>query len=435
MRLKPIDLPNVHRTTLPNGLRVVVTELPHLHTVSVGTFVRVGSRYEDPSTNGLSHFLEHMLFRGTEAHPTPYDYNLAVESLGASLRAATHVDFTVYDLSLPPENFAAGLTLLGDAIRTPRFGDIETEKQIVAEEILGDLDEEGHEVDVENLSRRLLFGAHPLAFKITGEASQIERFTEADLERHHRAHYGARNQVVSVAGPLAAEEAFRVVRAAFGALPPGNHAEISAPPADTLGSRYFHATRRSSQTDVRLCFRTFGQRDPRAIALHVLSRVLDDGLSTRVFRRLCEDTGLAYDAFASAETYEDAGVFDFGAAANHDKVAAILDQFAGIVRELRIDGPTEREVEQAKNRHLWNLLATLDHAEAMMHYHGVETLFGIEDPFERLLERVRAVTPEDVRAVAGDLFAPHRAHAVVVGAARTETTGAHAFARLFPDLA
>jgi predicted Zn-dependent peptidase len=421
-------LPKPQRLRLKNGLRVVVVPLPHLHTVAAGVFARAGSRYESPKTNGLSHFLEHMLFRGTADHPSPYAFNLALESLGGSLRAATHVDFTVYDVAVPPENLTASLALLAAPFHSPMFKDIETEKRIVAEEILSDLDESGREVDIENLSRRLLFGKNPLAFKITGHASRVKTFTRAHLRTHLKRHYGAENLVLCLAGPVSLTKARAAAERTFGRIPRGKRVPVPAvPKVSARAARFLAADRRSSQADVRICFRTFGQRDPRITALHVLGRVLDDGLSSRLYRRICEDSGLAYDAFGSAEVYEDTGVFDFGATVSHEKSGLVVEEFFQMLREIKNGDVTAQELEKAKTRHGYSLTTTLDQAESMMSFYGVETLFGIEDSLAEIQDRVRRVTLKDLVTVAREVFDPRGAHCVTVGDPKSRRLAERAF--------
>ena len=139
-----------HRTTtLPNGLRVIACPQPQLHRAHVALYVRVGSRFETPETNGISHFLEHMLYRGTSRLPSAHAVNLAFEQLGGYLYAATQTDFGVFSCTLPPESLREASALFGEVIRSPSFRDIEVEKGIVCEEILEDLDDEGRQVDAD----------------------------------------------------------------------------------------------------------------------------------------------------------------------------------------------------------------------------------------------------------------------------------------------
>src|SRR6202142_3396398 len=151
-----------------NGLRVVVAPLPQLHRVHVALWARVGSRFETPEDNGISHFLEHMIYRGTRRVPSAHAVNLAFERLGGSLFASTQVDHGIFSLTLPPESLPEACALFGEVLSEPAVLDIESEKGVVLEEIREELDDEGRQVDADNLSRALIYTGHPLGFAITG---------------------------------------------------------------------------------------------------------------------------------------------------------------------------------------------------------------------------------------------------------------------------
>ena len=180
----------MHRIeTLSNGLRVVVASQPHLHRAHVGLWARVGSRFETLENNGISHFLEHMIYRGTRRVPSAHEVNLAFERLGGSLFASTQVDHGIFSLSLPPDSIDDASSLFGEVLSKPAFLDIDIERGIVLEEILEDLDDEGNEVDADNLSRTLIYPEHPLGFTITGGEKRVRAFDEAGLRAHHARHY------------------------------------------------------------------------------------------------------------------------------------------------------------------------------------------------------------------------------------------------------
>jgi len=178
----------VHRAGLPNGLRVIVVPQPHLHSASVAVLVKVGARHENTRDNGVSHLLEHMLFRGSARYPSAYALNRAIEELGGTLHGATHADFTLFEVTLPPTNVASGISILGELFKHPNFSDLGVEKRIVREEILEYLDEEGREVDPDNLSRELMFGTHPLGMTITGSLDNLEMLGEPELRAHMQRH-------------------------------------------------------------------------------------------------------------------------------------------------------------------------------------------------------------------------------------------------------
>jgi predicted Zn-dependent peptidase len=400
--------------TLGNGLRVRIIPLNHLQSATASFFVRVGSRYESRATNGLSHFLEHMLYRGTERHPGAHELNLAIERLGGTLDAATHVDFTSYDLTLPPETIAEGTALLGEVLQEPLLIDLRTEKQIIREEILEDLNETGEQIDIDNVSRTLLYPNHPLGFSIPGPLANIERFDSTDLQSHHKAHYTARNSVLCVAGAFEAAEIRRAIEDGFRGMPSGESIEPT-PVKDGAQSRFAYVHDPGSQTEVRVSFHTPGVADPEAPTLLLLARVLDDGLSTRVHQTICEERGLAYEAFADNDSLEDCGVFDFGASVEHTKAPYLVETVLELVEKLRQSPPSDLEVDKAKRRYLWDLRTVRDDPEGTVHFVGGSALFGLPEQLETIAEQVAKVTAEDIQQAVQRHFDPDDAHLTCVG--------------------
>src|SRR2546426_10535479 len=191
----------VQKSTLSNGLRVVTVELPHLHVGMIAAYVRAGSRHEDPSRNGVSHFLEHLFFRGSEGYPDGRTLNALVEDCGGSLNGVTTRDHGYYFSPVHPRKIDVPLAVLGDMLARPLFKEIELEREVILEEILDEVDEKGRDIDVDNLSKRALFGSHPLGMKIAGTGETVQNLREEDLRQHHARAYGARNLVVCCAGP------------------------------------------------------------------------------------------------------------------------------------------------------------------------------------------------------------------------------------------
>ncbi len=401
--------------TSSGGLRVRLVPLPHLQSATVSFFIRVGSRYESAKTNGLSHFLEHMLYRGTESHPAAHELSLAIERLGGTLDAATHVDFTSYDLTLPSETIARGVGLLAEVLREPLLSEMSTEKQIIREEILEDLNEEGQQIDIDNVSRRLLYPDHPLGFSIPGPLENLERFDTADLKRHHVAHYTAHNSVLCVAGAFDPDALTHVIHASFDGMAAGASMELSRMGVDSAAARFDYVHDPGSQSDVRLSFHTPGVKSPEAPTLLLLGRVLDDGLSTRVHQTICEERGLAYEAFAGNDSFEDCGVFDFGASVEHGKAPRLVETILELVNALRREPPSDDEVDKAKRRYLWDLRTVRDDPEDTAHFVGTSALFGLPERIDTVAAQVAKVTPEDIRDVAARYLDPRRAYLSCVG--------------------
>lgn len=408
------DVP-VTRARLPSGLRVVVAPQPWLHRAHVAAYVRVGSRFEDERTNGLSHFLEHMLYRGTERLPTAHAVNLAFERIGGYLYAATHSDYGVCSITLPPDSLEEAAGLFADVLLRPVFRDLELEKGIVCEEILEDLDDEGRQVDPDNLSRALLYGAHPLGYSIVGDERRVRSFDEAMLRAHHARHYVAGGMVLLFSGRVVPEAALELARRHFDALPQGAPVAAEPPPQTQKKARLRVVENASSQTDLRVCFRAVPETHALQPALDVLMRVVDDGMSTRLYHRICDAQGLCYDVSASYEGYEDDGVVDFAAGVQHARTPRVASEILELVRELATDGPTDDELDKMRRRLDWELSAVLDGVEELSHAIGTDALFGKERTLAERLARERAVTRDEVVEVARWFARPERLSVVAVG--------------------
>ncbi len=401
--------------TLPNGLRIVTVEMPHLHTVTVQLYVKVGSRFETRADNGLSHFLEHMLFRGTDSYPSSYELNFAIERLGGTLDAETGRDCSMYPLSIAPELLDEALLLLAEVVGRPRFDDIELERQIILEELNEDFDEDGVEISADEIGRRLIFGDHPLGFRITGPRENVERFGLDDLRRHHGRFYVASNMVLAVAGPVEGAKVRAMAAAHFGRAPAGQLAEETSPSFDQTEPRYEFAGEPGSQTSVSFVFRALAELDPDYMASLALLRVLDDGMSTRLHYQLCDQLGLAYSIGAGLEPLYDVTLLEIEGTTSHAKLEQLMGRTLGLLEQLR-DTPCEpEELDKVKRRYRHDLAASRDEPYSMAAWFGGTALYRSPPSLQARLDQMEAVTAEDVRRVAGRIFRRDRFAAVVVG--------------------
>ena len=404
-----------HDLKLPNGLDVVLVPMPGVHRAVASLYLRVGSRFEGPEDNGISHFLEHMVFRGTASLATAHDQALAFERLGATLYAATHVDHGVMSVSVPPKNLTPVLGLLAEVTAAPRFSAIEIERGIVREEILEDLDDDGRDVDADNITRALMYDEHPLGYTITGNLDALTRFDEPMLRAHHDRHYTGENAVLCVAGRFDPDEVARAVEAGFGGLPRGRKVSITSAPALPRKPRFSFVENTSSQTDLRVAFRALGERDPREPAVELVMRVLDDGMSTRLYERICDRLGLCYDVSGMFEAYEDDGVLDIAAGAAHERALQVTKEVFALLHDLADHGPTDDELQKARDRHLWSVEAMLDDPDSVAGFYGLAALADIARTPMARHEGLAALTAADVRAAAELVFRPERLSVVAVG--------------------
>ena len=393
-----------HLDVLPGGLRLCTVELPHLHTASLVMYAKVGSRFEDQRDNGLSHFLEHMLFRGTATHPDAYRLNYAIESLGGTLYAETARDYSLYQLSLHPDTLAPGMALLAELFHAPVFEGLEVERRIILEEILEDLDEDGGDINVDDVARAAAFPDHPLGYKITGPYANVERFTLADVQRHFRRCYGARNLVLTVAGAVEHGAVLEQARAVMSAIPAGEALAVSPPATRSDGPQLRTVENSGSQTSLQVLFRAVPETSADYPALTLLSRVLDDGMSTRLHHRICDELGLAYYVSGGIDSFSDAALFEIDASSAHANVPAVLRESLALLSALRERAPAEAEIDKAKRRYRWDLEASFDDPDSMAGWWGGTELYYRPSSFEEKLERLNAVTGEDVRRVAEQVF-------------------------------
>lgn len=406
---------DVRARKLANGLEIVVSPMPHVHTATMMIGVRVGSRHETSDLNGISHFLEHMLFRGTAAHPSAFEFNLAVEELGGTLNAATCAEFTTYELTLPPEHVARGLEIISGIFYAPTLRNLEVEKRIVREEILEGVDEDGRDIDPDDLSHRALFGAHPLGYKIAGSEKTLARIHEAELRKWHAEHYVASKSVVAVAGAIEPDAIDRVVESVFSALPSGRYEPPIGFERAMAGPRLTFTESPGSQTDVRIAFPSVGERHPLRYPTELLFRVLDDGMSTRLFRTVVEDQGLAYEVFGGFDSFGDVGIAMVGASVEHTKTPEVVRTILELCKSLRDQPIAPQELAKAKKRALFELTATLDQPGAIAEMLAVDRLLGLDSTLERIAERIETVTSEQLQEAAIATIRPNFLQVVAVG--------------------
>jgi predicted Zn-dependent peptidase len=401
--------------TLASGLRVVVAPQPWIQRAHVGLYVRVGSRFEVAKTNGISHFLEHMLYRGTPRLTSAHDVNLAFESLGGYLYAATQVDHGVFSVTLPAESLEDATHLFAEVLREPTFADIELEKGIVCEEILEDLDDEGRQIDADNISRELIYPSHPLGFTITGDETRVRSFDASLLRAHHARHYTAANAVLAFSGNVDADKAIDLAARAFEKLPPGTFVPADPPTHAQKAARLEIIENMSSQTELRVSFRALPDEAPHRARTEMLMRILDDGMSTRLYHRICDDRGLCYDVSAGYDGYEDDGVLDFTAGVQHQRTSVVTREMLALIEELARTGPTEEELAKARKRMAWDIRNVLDSPEELAGFYGGALLFDRFETPDEHIARATAVTAEHLQEHVATIARPERLNVVAVG--------------------
>lgn len=399
----------VRRTVLPGGLRVLTEEMAGVRSASIGVWVGVGSRHETPKLHGASHFLEHLLFKGT-ASRSALDVSILLDEIGGDFNAFTAKEYTCFHGRVLAEDLPLAIDVLGDMMSSSVItdADVEAEREVILDEIA--MHDDDPEDVVHNLFAAQAWGDSPLGRGIAGTEESITALTRAQISRFYAKHYRPANMVVSVAGNVDHATVVRQVAEAFGRgdFLAAEEAPVVAQLTDTarkVTPGESHARRPLEQVNVVLGHRGLTRSDERRFALGVLNTVLGGGSSSRLFQEVRELRGLAYSVYSFASHHVDAGLVGVAVGC----LPAKLDETLAVVREelrkVAADGITAEELARGKRQLAGSMIMGLEDSGARMSRNGkaeliYDELIGLDDA----LERIDAVTLEDVSALAAYLF-------------------------------
>jgi predicted Zn-dependent peptidase len=403
------------KKTLPNGLRLVVVEMPHLHCVEIAVYLKVGGRNDPPAKAGLSHFLEHMLFRGTTEFPSNLELETAFEAIGGSVNASTDEESTCYFSRVHPNHVAEGVRLFASMLLRPTLPGIEIEKRIITEEALEDCNERGEETNPHNLSSRLLWPDHPLGMPTIGYLETIKSFTIDDLQGHLEQFYTPANAVLVMSGDVSADKAFAAAGEAFGgwAGPPSS-APLPALIQQTQAQTVF-VKDSDSQVHLQIAFRGFARSDPRIMASRLLRRILCGGGSSRLHLTLRERLGIVYSVDASISAYEETGTFAIELSAVRENLTLAITEVLRETARLALEHVPEDELARVRQGYIFDLDYSRDSAYEMQARYGWGELMGMLRHIEEDRAEADMVDAEAIRSTAMALFAPQNLNLVAVG--------------------
>jgi predicted Zn-dependent peptidase len=416
---------------------VVTQEMPAARSAAIGLFVGVGSRHEQGAHAGLSHMLEHLVFKGTQRFPEPGAISEAVEGCGGAVNASTDRELTVYSAKVPAGALNRGLEVVSQMVLRPllRARDLSSEKPVIVDEIRMYEDSPGDHVFA--LFDALLFGAHPLGREIAGTPGSVRRASRPGVVGHWRAWYRPERLVLAVAGAARHDEVARIAEGWFAdddawladvAAPPEPElAPVTPAPVEAGAVRVAH--RRLAQGNLCLGMPGVSRTDPDRWALDLLGAILGDGMSSRLFLELRERRSLAYDVSTFAATYQDCGTFGVHAGFDPDDadrvVTAVLEQLERVVQE-PVDAA---ELDRARAYTRGRLELRMEDTGAVAAWLGSgESLLPRILTVEEVVERLEAVTPEDILRVARRFARPDLSRLAVLGPFRARTR----FEKLLP---
>jgi predicted Zn-dependent peptidase len=401
----------ISRTRLSNGTRVVSERMPDAHSVTIGFWVGAGSRHEDPAIAGASHFLEHLLFKGTEAR-SARDIAEAIEAVGGEMNAFTTKEYTAFYTRLLATDLDLSLDILCDIMSAPAFrpDEIDAERRVILEEILMHEDEPSDLVH--DLFLEALYPGHPLGREVLGDATTIGAMTRDAIIQHFESHYRPRNIVVAVAGRIEHEELLAGLDRRWstkdGGVPEAAHVPI--PPAVPL---VVH-TRPTEQGHLVVGMPALARDDEDRFALSIVNEILGGGMSSRLFQEIREKRGLAYSVYSYRAAYQETGALAVYAGTTPEHVHEVLALIGAELDRVLADGISEREVAIAKGHIKGSLALSLEDSAGRMSRIGRgELVHGEVLSFDELAARTEAVSDDDLRRVIDRVFSAERVTAVV----------------------
>ncbi|MDP6478049.1 MAG: pitrilysin family protein [Nitrospinaceae bacterium] len=414
-----VDKVKVFKDRLKNGLTVVSIEQPHIHSMELGMFVRSGLRFENEKNNGISHFLEHMLFRGNAAYPNSYLLNREFEGIGRDLRASTMSDHTYYGFSPHVSNLERAMELFSEFFHAPTFPEIEIERGIILEECLEDFNEQGIDVDINNLACKLLYPDNALAWPTIGTEESIKNISVEILKEQYEKYYVPGNMILVQAGCVDHDVFVDYANKYFPRLT--GEGSISTNCFDgcldesQTQPEFLFQQDSDSQVQLQICFRGVSYNHPDYFITNLISRLFDDGVTSRLQKVLREEKGLVYSVECRATSLPDTGTVDFDVSVRSEKVIEVTEILLNEIKKLVLDGVHEEELEGIKRRYGYDLDYELDDPYKQIVRYGFCHLYSSEFTAEEERELISRISSQDIQRVARNIFVPEKLNFILVG--------------------
>jgi predicted Zn-dependent peptidase len=403
-------------STLANGLRVVTTPVPTAQSVSVNVFFGVGSRSETPRTNGVSHYIEHMLFKGTERRPDAILIAEAIEGAGGHLNAYTTKEITCYWNQVPYDKLATAMDVLGDMVRHSLLEpeEIDRERTVVQQELRRTFDQPG--AWASELLGQATFGDQPIGWPVGGTLETVAEMHRDDFTEHMAAFYTPSNTVLSVAGNTTHEEVLKLAEEAFGGIADRPAPPVPAAIAGFGEERVVIEKREIQQCHLGIALYGLPRMHPDRYALTILNTILGRGMSSRLFKEVRERRGLAYSVGSGTSRYTDIGTVSISAGVTLDHLEEATQVIRDELLKIADEAPADDETERARDFTVGNFRLGLESTMALAQRAGESLLMtGQIETIEEVVEATAAVTPADVQRVAQTLFGPRAFSAAMVG--------------------
>lgn len=401
--------------TLTNGLRVVCVEMPHLHAAELAIYLKVGGRNDPPGRQGLSHFLEHILFRGTADFGSSMAIESAFEAIGGAPNAATDAESTCYYSRVHPDHIRDGMKIFASMLQCPLLNGIDIEKRIITEEAREDLNENGDEINPDTIVSRLLWPGHPLGMPTIGTLESIEAINRDDLAKHLREFYVPSAAVLAVSGPVRSHDVFAAAHDCYGSW------QGNPPPPAGMFSAVRHKPQircvqdSDSQMNLQIAYLGLARDDRRFMAVRFLRRILAGGGGSRLHLRLREELGIIYSVEGAIGAYDETGCLAFDLSTAPETLLQAVSTTLEELRRITVEQVPAVELERVRNSYIFDLEFSRDSAYEMGGRYGWGELMGVVRSIEEDQAEAKRLTAEDILETARSVFTPANLRLVAVG--------------------
>ncbi|WP_298435296.1 pitrilysin family protein [Geobacter sp.] len=392
----------VSKTILDNGVRIISEYMPHVHSVSIGIWVANGSRHERREHNGVAHFIEHLLFKGTERR-TSLDIAREIDSVGGVLNAFTSREYVCYYAKVLDKFLPKTVDLLADIFLHSTFDpeEIEKERKVVLQEI--SMLEDTPDDFIHDLFHRSFWQGHPLGMSILGSVDSVEGLTRDAILSHKDSKYRSDDIIISVAGNVRHEELLSILEGLFGRIPGGSGRDFCHLP--TYEKRVEIVEKDLEQMHICLGTRALPQNHPRRFEVYLINTILGGSMSSRLFQEIRERLGLAYSVYSYVISHTDAGSLVIYAGTAPDKLDDVLDITAAELKRLKSESVSQSELDASREQIKGNMLLSLESTDnRMTKLAKNEIYFGRYMPLAELTDGFDAVTPEGIQSLAREIF-------------------------------
>ncbi|MCD1257767.1 insulinase family protein [Paenibacillus athensensis] len=399
---------NIYR--LPNGLRVILEQIPTFRSVSFGIWVKTGSRNEQPQDNGISHFIEHMLFKGTERHSAK-DIAEIFDGIGGNVNAFTSKEYTCYYAKVLDEHLPLAMDVLADMFFNSTFDEeeLEKEKNVIFEEI--SMYEDTPDDLVHDLVAKAAYGTHPLGYTILGTEDNLTRMQPDDLRNYMKQFYNTGNIVISLAGNIG-DGVRELIESHFGGFTNAG-AESDYVEPDFLGELIFHQ-KKTEQNHICLSLPGLSMHADNLYSMVLLNNAIGGGMSSRLFQEIREKRGLAYSVYSYHSSHIDSGMFTIYTGTAPKQTDEVLKVTLELLHEIAHKGMTDAELTKGKEQLKGSLILSLESTSSRMNRLGKnELMTGKHYTLDEMIARIESVQMEHIRELTAKLFASPFALAMV----------------------